>query len=325
MGDRRAVPLPSLRKEEKAAPVREAEEEVAKEEREEHWRLLYVAMTRAEEALFIVGALRKKQAEVPPESWYAMLEPLFGADEWMPDALWDGRKQLGALSPVPDAEVRQAEPATDLPDVLTVPIGPEPRPPRPLAPSSLGEDEAPDPPVRPGPGAVLAAQRGTLLHKLFERLPQTASDAESHVGAMIWLARNAPALSVAEHEEIVATALSVLADPQWADVFGPASLAEVPLAALVEGRMIVGTIDRLVIGLEVIRIVDFKTARRPPRSLAEIPAAYVRQMAAYVQAMAVIHPGRRVEAALLYTQTPELFVLPPELLAAQKLGLGVAQ
>jgi ATP-dependent helicase/nuclease subunit A len=325
MGDRRAVPLPSLRKEEKAAPVREAEEEVAKEEREEHWRLLYVAMTRAEEALFIVGALRKKQAEVLPESWYAMLEPLFGADEWMPDALWDGRKQLGALSPVPDAEVRQAEPATDLPDVLTMPIGPEPRPPRPLAPSSLGEDGAPDPPVRPGPGAVLAAQRGTLLHKLFERLPQTASDAESHVGAMIWLARNAPALSVAEHEEIVATALSVLADPQWADVFGPASLAEVPLAALVEGRMIVGTIDRLVIGLEVIRIVDFKTARRPPRSLAEIPAAYVRQMAAYVQAMAVIHPGRRVEAALLYTQTPELFVLPPELLAAQKLGLGVAQ
>lgn len=325
LGERRTVPLPALRKEEKAAPVREAEAQVAKEEREEHWRLLYVAMTRAEEALFIAGALRKKQTEVPPESWYAMLEPLFGADQWTADALWDGRKQLGTLSPIPEAEAKQAEPAMELPDVLTAPVGPEPRPPRPLAPSSLGEDEAPDPPVRPGPGAALAAQRGTLLHKLFERLPQTGSDADRRAAALAWLQRNAPAMSGTDHDEIVATTLGVLADPQWADVFGPGSLAEVPLAALVEGRMIVGTIDRLVLGQDAIRIVDFKTARRPPTSLAEIPPAYVRQMAAYVQALAVIYPGRRVEAALLYTQTPELFVLPPDLLAVQKLGLGGAQ
>jgi ATP-dependent helicase/nuclease subunit A len=61
-----------------------------------------------------------------------------------------------------------------LPPWLTTPIGPEPRPPRPLAPSALGEDEAPDPPTRPGPGAW-AARRGTLIHKLIERMPAVAA------------------------------------------------------------------------------------------------------------------------------------------------------
>lgn len=325
LGESRKVPLPSLRRDEKPAPVREAEEAVAREEREEHWRLLYVAMTRAEEALFIVGALRGGKGEVPGESWYAMLEPLFGADEWTPDPLWDGRKQLGTLSPIPAAQAPQAETPVELPALLAQPIGPEPRPPRPLAPSSLGEDEAPDPPVRPGPGAMIAAQRGTLLHKLFERLPQAVPGAERREGALAWLARNAPAMAAADHAEIVDTALAVLSDPQWAEVFGAASLAEVPLAALVDGRMVVGTVDRLVIEPDTIRIVDFKTARRPPRTLEEIPVAYLRQMAAYVRAMEGIYPGHRVEAALLYTQTPALFVLPAELLAVQKLGLGVAQ
>ena len=89
LGAVRKVPLPSLRKEEKAPPVLEAEAEARLAEREEHWRLLYVAMTRAEEALFIAGAKGKKRkksaGELPEDSWYAQLEPLF-AEDWREDA-----------------------------------------------------------------------------------------------------------------------------------------------------------------------------------------------------------------------------------------------
>src|SRR3546814_2996315 len=46
---------------------------------------------------------------------------------------------------------------------------PEQAPPRPLAPSSLGEDSVTDPPLPPA--AADAARRGSLLHGLFERLP----------------------------------------------------------------------------------------------------------------------------------------------------------
>jgi ATP-dependent helicase/nuclease subunit A len=48
-------------------------------------------------------------------------------------------------------------------------------------------------------------------------------------------------------------------------------------------------------------------------------------MAAYAAALGAIYPGRRVEAALLYTQTPLLIALPPELLGAHKPGLMASQ
>ena len=45
-------------------------------------------------------------------------------------------------------------------------------------------------------------------------------------------------------EEITASALAVLEAPDWAEIFGPDALAEVPLAAIVEGQVIAGTADR---------------------------------------------------------------------------------
>jgi ATP-dependent helicase/nuclease subunit A len=55
------------------------------------------------------------------------------------------------------------------------PIGPEPRPPRPLAPSAAGEEQGADPPLPPGVLAA-AARRGVLIHRLLERLPDVAPE-----------------------------------------------------------------------------------------------------------------------------------------------------
>jgi ATP-dependent helicase/nuclease subunit A len=74
-----------------------------------------------------------------------------------------------------------------------------------------------------------------------------------------------------------------------------------------------------------VRVVDFKTGRRAPASLAEVPDYHLRQMAAYAAALAAIFPDRPVEAALLYTSGPVLFALPPDLLAAHKPGLAGAE
>ena len=211
-----------------------------------------------------------------------------------------------------------------LPEWLVQPIGPEPRPPRPLAPSSLGEEQAPDPPPRPGPGMLAAARRGTLVHKLIERLPERPAEQRLDA-ALAWLARNAAELDAETRRGLAESAVRVLAEPGWEDVFGPNSLAEVPIAALVGGRMVTGAIDRLVFGPDAIRIVDFKTARRPPERIEHIPVAYLRQMAAYTQALGVIHPTARIEAALLYTETPALFVLPDDLLARYKLDATALQ
>ncbi|MXO50775.1 double-strand break repair helicase AddA [Erythrobacter gaetbuli] len=312
------VPLPGLRKDEKVGPLSEAEDIASAEAMEEHWRLLYVAMTRAEEALFIGGSLGPRDAKNGPheDSWYARLKPLFG-DEALEDGLWGARWEWGALRdaklPPPSAG---PEPRTELPDWAQRPVGPEPRPPRPLAPSGLGEVEGSDPPLPPEIAAG-AARRGVLIHALLERLPEVAED-EREAKATAWLAKQAPDLPEAERDEMLARALAVLSEPAFAAIFAPGALAEIPLAATVQGQVVMGTADRLLVTEETVTVVDFKTARRPPASLDGVPETTLRQMAAYVAALEAIYPGRRVSAAVLYTQTPQLIALPESVLAPYK-------
>jgi ATP-dependent helicase/nuclease subunit A len=218
----------------------------------------------------------------------------------------------GVLAPLPAASVAETEQLPFLPPWLERAPPAEPRPPRPLAPSSLGEDLAADPPYPPGAGGE-AARRGVLIHRLLERLPDVAL-AERKAAAEAWLARSASDLTAPARAEMAASALAVLANPAWAELFSPGALAEVPIAATVGGQVIAGNIDRLLLSPERIMLVDFKTARRPPASLDAVPVAILRQMAAYAAALEATYPGRRIEAALLYTQTPELIALPTELL-----------
>ncbi len=320
---KRDVPIPDLATDQRVGRIQRDYDAAKASEMQEHWRLLYVAMTRAEEALFIGGALGKKQTEAPDASWYAMLAPLF-AGEAIADDRWGERFEIGTRAPEVTKRA-QSELAIlpGLPAWAKQPIGEEPRPPRPLAPSGMGEDLSADPPL-PAEQAAIAARRGVLIHALLERLPDVPLDLREASGRA-WLKRQGRELSEAEREEMLARAISVLDEEQWRDLFGPNALAEVPIAATVGHDVIAGTIDRLLIKDARILVADFKTARRPPSDVSGIPDATLKQMAAYVAALEVIYPKRLIEAAILYTQTPQLIALPDELLAVHKPGLAKAQ
>ncbi|MEN7536317.1 double-strand break repair helicase AddA [Aurantiacibacter flavus] len=323
-GTPRAIPLLPLGKDERVGPVAEAADAAKAAEREEHWRLLYVAMTRAEEALFIGGALGKLEKEPAPDSWYARLAPLFAGDP-LDDDIWGARTERGERAPDFPHRSQQALPIPEvLPRWATTPVGEEPRPPRPLAPSSAAtEERGADPPL-PVAQAAIAARRGVLIHALLERLPDVSEDMRP-AGGRAWLARHGADLAEAEREEMLDRALAVLGEPEWRDLFGPDALAEVPLAAVVGSEVVAGTVDRLLVTPERIIVADFKTARRPPAGLAEVPQSTLAQMAAYVAALEVIYPGRTVEAAVLYTQVPRLIALPEAVLAAHKPGFAGAE
>jgi ATP-dependent helicase/nuclease subunit A len=174
-------------------------------------------------------------------------------------------------------------------------------------------------------GAVReAARRGILVHKLLERLPEADPDERAEMAAR-WLSRHAPDLAEETREEIMRSALTVLAEPGWGEIFGPGALAEVPLAATVAGQVIAGTIDRLLVDRDRVLVVDFKTARRPPETLDQVPLSTLRQMGAYAAALSTIYPGRMIEAALLYTHAPRLIALSPDVLAAHKPALSAEQ
>jgi ATP-dependent helicase/nuclease subunit A len=89
--------------------------------------------------------------------------------------------------------------------------------------------------------------------------------------------------------------------------------------------VIAGTADRLLVEKDRVLVVDFKTARRPPETLGDVPLSTLRQMGAYAAALGAIYPGRRIEAALLYTHAPRLIALSPQVLAAHKPALSPAQ
>lgn len=286
----------------------------------EHWRLFYVAATRAEERLVVAGALGPQAKGVPPQkSWYAASAAALDA---LGVAEGDIREFRGlqpqAPLPARPRPVQGPVTASALPGWARRPAPEEARPPRPLAPSALGDDAVADPP--PTPALRAAAERGRLLHALFERLPSVGPD-ERASAAERWLAGAGGIIDPALRAELVAAALAVTEDPRFAELFGPASLGEAPIAAVLgDGLVVSGTVDRLVVTPDHVRVIDFKTGRRAPASLAEIPPYHLRQMAAYVAALAVIFPARTIEAGLLYAAGPVLHLLPADLLSVHKPG-----
>ncbi|HMC92862.1 MAG TPA: PD-(D/E)XK nuclease family protein, partial [Allosphingosinicella sp.] len=310
-----SVPVFRPKKDELVEPLKAQVEAQDRLDREEHWRLLYVAMTRAEERLYIGGALGPADRKGPPaSSWYTAVHGALGglgADE-IEDAEFAKGVRWGQGEVFTKAVGRAPDPLRTPPAWLRQPAPVESRPPRPLAPSALGDEAFADPP--PSPALRAAAERGKLLHRLFERLPDVPPP-ERRSRADAWLQHGAGVADAALRGELIDHACAIIDDPAHAALFGPEALAEAPIAAVVgEGVVVSGTVDRLLVAPDHILIADFKTARKAPANLEEIPAAHLRQMAAYAEALRIIFPDRPVEAALLYTAVPILFALPRALL-----------
>ena len=287
---------------------------VRQEERdlEEHWRLLYVALTRAADRLIVSGVAPKPKKDGsdprPVNCWHrAVQNGLIAAgavpleDGGVISLAYGGDERVTAR-PRKSVELPRAE----LPAWATEPAPPEAQPPRPLAPSALAEDREAAPP--PSPEMKAAAERGTMIHAMLERLPPVASEKRMEA-ALRWLEQSAGIADAGDREEIARTVCDLISDDRFAALFGPGSLAEAPIAAtLPDGRVIAGTVDRLVVESGRVLVVDYKTGRAPVGP-EDIPQAHRLQMDAYSQALSVIFPDRDVEAALLYTSGAQIFTL----------------
>ena len=315
--------LPVFRptKSELVGSLKESAEQGDARERQEHWRLLYVALTRAEEHLFIGGALSPTQAArgMGDDCWHmragAALASLGAVADAAGMLVHSREGKILAVGKAGKADTREA---VVMPDWLLCAAPQEARPPRPLAPSVI---EAPDTESSPPPDKAMrdAARRGILLHSLFERLPQVSPPRRADA-ADAWLERSAGVTDQAERAKLVRDTLAVIERPDFAAIFGPDALAEAPLAGVVGARVVSGTVDRLLIGARDILVVDFKTGRRVPDSVASVSEHHKAQMGAYAALLAQIFPDHRVQAALLYTTGPSLIALPDDVVAAYKPG-----
>ena len=313
------LPLLPVRKAERGERLAEIIGKRDERDLQEHFRLLYVAMTRAAEHLVLVGALGKKAKGVtPPNSWYNALEAGMEAlgCEWQSDPLWGATMRYSA-----DGRFARAKPklvdvdaAVEIPGWMFAPAPAEENPPRPLAPSNLDDDLYGDAPA--SAALKVAAVRGKLLHALFEHYAG-GDIAAFKTAAVDWLGRNNPERDF-NHQNGVAEVIAVMQNPDWEELFSSAARAEVPLAALVGTTVISGRVDRLLVTDDRVRLIDFKTGRNVPANESAVSTPILRQMAHYVAALESIFAPRKVEAALLYTNGPSMIELSPTVLAPHK-------
>ena len=303
------VPVIRPRKAELAPPFDTIIADEKARELEEHWRLLYVGMTRASERLVVAGI--QPTRGVPENSWYSRAQRALSAlaaapeqdERWIAVTRYTGEV---AARPVAVKPSRQPLAPPVIPDWAAAPAPSDPRPPQPLAPSAAavdGESSAP-----PSEKMRAAARRGTLIHQLLERLAGVSPDARA-AAASRWLEGSAGVEEEGQRQELVDLVCGILSDRRFSALFGPESLGEAPLAAtLPDGRVVAGTVDRLLVEPARVSVIDFKTGKVPD-SEAAIPTYHRAQMDAYVAALQVIFPDREVRAALLYTAGPALFEL----------------
>jgi ATP-dependent helicase/nuclease subunit A len=306
-----------LRKEDASDSVQAAKDAAQIETLKEHRRLLYVALTRAKDRLYVCGFETLKG--VREGSWYQLAEraakkigrEVKRGDETV-HIIGDEHDELGAGTSAATRE-RIAMPAW----VRTAPK-PERERPRLIRPSDeivAGEPAMLSP---AGPRGAKRFQRGLLVHTLLARLPELEPARRRDVALAFLKARE---FDATETEALASEVLAVLDHPEFAPAFAPGSRAETGIVAdlpeLGEAARISGRIDRLAVGADDVLAVDFKTNRPPPKRVEDVPPLYIRQLALYRAALAKILPARRIACALVWTEGPRLMRLPDALMDAE--------
>jgi ATP-dependent helicase/nuclease subunit A len=270
----------------------------------EYRRQLYVAMTRARDELYVCGYTL---LDAPKEEcWYGLVQQALRAHPRQ--VTENGVLRIMSPQAGPPKDDRPVE------DRATAPIAP---PVWAMAPAGIAAESpwrAPSRLVRSGMNAA-SASRGRAIHKLFQLLPDVVPERRDAAARRV-LKRQG--LSPEAREEIARAVLAIITNPDYAFMFAPGSLAEVPVAADLGGPWgsISGQIDRLAITDDCVFIIDYKSDREPPADVDRLDRAYTIQLAGYRAAVSRIFPGKSIKAALLWTEAPRLMEVPEHVLEA---------
>ncbi|HEV7800034.1 MAG TPA: 3'-5' exonuclease, partial [Burkholderiales bacterium] len=247
--------------------------------RREALNLLYVAMTRAQQALIVSGCDGKGLED----SWYEKVRSAvraaaglgIGDDVALSAAHGDALENtLGKASPLDDAAAAYAQPAMSIDPRMTeaLPTG-----------------------VRHPAIAGRGQHYGTRFHRLMERITVFPSGNGADRAA---IQRD---LGVADREFTAMwdSATRLLSEPALARFFDPAQYRRAANElAYVDAAGEVRRIDRLVEFAEEVWVLDYKTGE-PPKDAA-LMALYEEQMQTYGAAVAAIVPGKAVKALLIF-------------------------
>ena len=309
-----------------AARIRE---ERARREEQEMARLLYVGLTRARDRLVLGGRLNAKTSVDKARGWLPWLADAFdtrlsGEVREIADDQGFTFRRFGQDPMSGKAAVRSDLVAPSSPDWLTQAARPDPDSLAYASPSTFADARrGPTPSPLAAAGGIGRFRRGDLIHKLFQILPDLPPG--DRPGAAERILAKERDLTPEQRHEMAHAALTVLSDSRFAEVFGSGSRAEAAVAGtapdLPAGLAISGRVDRMIVRPDRVLVIDFKTNRPAPDRIDNADPAYIAQMALYVAVLRTIFPGRRVEAALVWTDGPKLMPVPEDLMASRLAAL----
>ena len=266
---------------------------------DEYRRLLYVALTRAEDRLYIAGYSKDKN--IKNESWYALLKNNLISN--IENSLANG-KTIYKIEQENTFDEEKKECANlsylekDYSHLLSIPPVESPLA-KPFTPShdDTIKDEVISSPIEDNGNFY---RRGTVIHKLLQYISGVAED-NRFEASMYFLEKELNNFSVVDRENITHEVLALC--NKYKDIFATYSLAEVPIIGEIDGKIISSKVDRLVIKDDVVMIVDYKTNRPAAKELKDVPSLYINQVNTYKRLLENIYPDKKVEAYLLWTNT----------------------
>lgn len=249
-------------------------------EAEERRRLLYVALTRAQDCLYVGGWTSKK--DLPDDCWYRILQNTLNlkcGTHYFSQGYHEQISDFVETEPSPTSSVLPAWAYTQPTGAIRKENG-------------LKEKK---------PLSCAAMERGILIHQFFEFLPQLPQNRRYEAACRIVKKEK---LNLSEWEKDIQAVLDILDSSVFREIFGPLGLAEVPVSGVVDGVPFQGRIDRLLVTSDTVTIVDYKTDSNP--LLNTVPSAYVKQLESYATALQLIYPNHQMRKLILWTTGPEI-------------------
>ncbi len=256
----------------------------------EELNLLYVALTRAKQYLYISGTASKQSSE---NSWHSIisnaLDEAFQNEE---QHVWTS--DYGSL---PSIDYK-----TDNKDICQPTNNDDLHKPFPKQEASEIEDQQSD---------SEHAHYGTLVHKVFELFELDGSQnneslklaVESSLGVKI---------KQQEFESAVLEVTNCLSSTDLKQLFDTKEnqeiLKEVPISFIKNGKALYRIIDHLVINKDQAWIIDYKTTRDVNiETMQEAAKLHQHQIDTYVYAVKKLYPEKLIRASILFTAIPALY------------------
>ncbi len=298
------------------ADALEARETAKAKQIAEYKRLLYVALTRPRDRLYITGwenrKIKQKNKEETNknkkagEYWYNLIlssvppEYKLQIDEGEKIVLFNPQEAA-----CEKAKLLTENKKSEIPEWANKAPAEEPIPPKPLSPSRFAEaEETPSYPSPMDDARQKAVAKGNIVHKLLEILPDIKPELRAEK-ANKWLQKTAADFTEDERLDMVNKVTEIMDNPKFKEFFGDKSKAEVSIIGLIDDKSFSGKIDRLAVLNDKVVVIDYKTGK-PSTSYADIPPAYKEQMRIYKQLLEKVFSDKKIETFLLWTENTSL-------------------